>query len=342
VQGARLPRSECSTGSTSMIATAQRRKPPVSLPQRKRRRRLWSRESGLTFYVFASPWIIGFLLLTLTPMIYALAVSFTDYNGMGGHWHWIGTQNFSTMLNDSQTWSSLWLTLKFMVIWIPLNLGGSLGLAMLLNRRFRGLGIFRTIFYIPAVVPVVAGALAWKLMFDTSSGLINWVITNLGGPSTTWLADPYVFYTVIVLMVWSGAGYGMVILLAGLQGVPVELREAASIDGANAVQSFRHITLPLLSPVLMYLLILNILWALQTVVQPLLMTSNSTVAGMGGASPAQPGSSDFFMVNVYQQFFSNNEYGYGSALLWFLVAIILVITALIFWTGKSWVYYETE
>jgi multiple sugar transport system permease protein len=213
---------------------------------------------------------------------------------------------------------------------------------VLLNRRIHGLGIFRTIFYIPAVVPIVAGALAWKLMFDTSSGLINWIVTSLGGPSTIWLSDPYVFYTVIVLMVWSGAGYGMVILLAGLQGVPVELREAASIDGSNAMQSFRHITLPLLSPVLMYLLILNVLWALQTVVQPLLMTANSGVAGMAVSSGVQPGSSDFIMVDVYQAFFADNEYGYGSALLWFLVAIILVITALVFWTGKSWVHYETE
>lgn len=326
-----------------MIARSHRAR-SVAQPQRKRRRRLWSRDSSLTFYTFASPWIIGFLVLTLTPMIYALAVSFTDYGGMGGRWHWIGLRNFSDMLNDPQTWSSLWLTLKFMVIWIPLNLGGALGLALLLNRPLRGLGIFRTIFYIPAVVPVVAGALAWKFMFDTSAGLINWVVTNLGGPSTIWLADPYVFYTVIVLMVWNGAGYGMVILLAGLQGVPVELREAAAIDGANAAQTFRHVTLPLVSPVLMYLLILNILWGLQTVVQPLLMTANGGVIGMGGggSSAAQPGSSDFFMVNVYQQFFTNYEYGYGSALLWFLVAIIMVITAVIFWTGKSWVYYETE
>jgi multiple sugar transport system permease protein len=324
-----------------MGATVQRSGAALP-PQPKRRWPRWSRESSFAFYVFASPWIIGFLLLTLTPMIYALTVSLTDYNGMGGHWHWIGTQNYSDMFNDPQTWSSLWLTLKFMVIWIPLNIGGALGLAVLLNRRMRGVGVFRTIFYIPAVVPVVAGALAWKLMFDTSAGLINWVITNLGGASTIWLADPYVFYTVIVLMVWSGAGYGMVILLAGMQGVPPELREAASIDGANAMQSFRHVTLPLLSPVLMYLLILNVLWALQTVVQPLLMTSNGGVSGMGTSSGAQPGSSDFFMVNVYQQFFTNNEYGYGSALLWFLVAIILVITAVVFWTGKSWVYYAAE
>ncbi len=166
-------------------------------------------------------------------MIYAMAVSFTDYSGMGGHWHWVGLQNFSDMLNDPQTWTSLWLTFKFMFIWIPLNLGSALGLAVLLNRRFRGVGIFRTIFYVPAVVPIVAAALAWKLMFDTSVGVINWVITNLGGPATIWLADPAVFFTVIVLMVWCGAGYSMVIILAGLQGVPPELREAASIDGAN-------------------------------------------------------------------------------------------------------------
>ena len=150
------------------------------------------------------------------------------------------------------------------------------------------------------------------------------------------------FFTVIVLMVWSGAGYSMVIILAGLQGVPPELREAAAIDGANAPQSFRHVTLPLLSPVLMYLLILHILWALQTVVQPLLMTSNNSVLGMSTSSGAQPESSNFFMVNVYQQFFANNSYGYGSALLWFLVAIILAITAVVFRTAKSWVYYETE
>lgn len=301
------------------------------------RRKHWSRYSGRTFYLFISPWVIGALALTLIPLLYALIVSFTNFDGISTHWHFIGWTNYAQIFQDGDTWYSLSRTLLYCVITVPISVAAGLGLAILLNQRLRAVGFFRTSFYLPSVVPIVATAIMWKLIFDRDAGALNAILTPLSVPAITWLIDPYVFYGLIILTLW-GLGGGMIISLAGLQGVPSELREAASIDGANAWQVFRNVTFPLLSPVLFFEVITGMIAALQTFIQPLLLAETNGVTTINTV----PESNYLYMVNVYGQFFANQRFGYGSAMLWILFIIILAITLLVFRTSAFWVYYEVE
>lgn len=300
-------------------------------------RRSWSRYSTRTFYLFVAPWFLGFIGLTTIPLAYAFLLSFTNFDGISGHWHWIGLDNYSELIGDPDTWYSLGRTLLFLAITVPASVGGGMGLALLLNRRMRAVGLFRTIFYVPAVVPVVASVVMWRIMFDRDSGFINAIIGWFGGPAITWLVDPTAFTALIVMVLW-GLGGGMVIFLAGLQGIPAELREAAAIDGANAGQAFRAVTLPLLTPVIFFQVVTGVIAALQTLIQPLLLSQT----GMGATGSEVQRSNFLYMVNVYQQFFSNQRFGYGAALLWLLFAVILLITLLFFRSSSLWVYYEVH
>ncbi|HEY4385100.1 MAG TPA: sugar ABC transporter permease [Ktedonobacteraceae bacterium] len=301
------------------------------------RRKHWSRYSSKTFYLFISPWVIGALALTLIPLVYALIVSFTNFDGISTHWHFVGLANYLELLQDGNTWHSLSRTLLYCVITVPISVAAGLGLAILLNQRLIAVGFFRTVFYLPSVVPVVATAIMWKLIFDRDAGALNAILAPFGSPAITWLIDPYVFFVLIILTLW-GLGGGMIISLAGLQGIPSELREAASIDGANAWQVFRNVTLPLLSPVLFFEVITGMIGALQTFIQPLLLAETNGAASVGSV----PSSNYLYMVNVYGQFFANQRFGYGSAMLWILFIIILAITLLVFRSSTFWVYYEVD
>lgn len=304
-----------------------------SLPRKRR----WSRYSSRTFYLFIAPWLLGFIGLTVFPLLYALMISFTNFDGMSDHWRWIGLKNYFDLFRDHDMWLSLSRTLIYTLIIVPLLVAGGLGLALLLNRSMRGIGLFRTIFYVPSVVPIVASVVVWKIMFDRDAGIINALIERFGGPTITWLVDPTAFYALIIMVLW-GLGGGMVISLAGLQGIPNELREAAMVDGANSWQVFRSVVLPLLTPVLFFQVVTNIIYAFQTLIQPLLLAvSQGAVAAV-----SVPPSNNLYMVNVYAQFFYNQRFGYGSALLWVLFAVILLITLLVFRSGALWVYYEVD
>ncbi len=233
---------------------------------------------------------------------------------------------------------SLSRTLLYTVITVPLSIAGGLGLAMLVNRRIYAVGLWRTLFYAPSVVPVVASAIMWKLMFDHDAGAINAVVELLGGRAISWLLDPTVFYALIIMVLW-GMGGGMVISLAGLQGVPLELQEAARVDGAGAWHRFFHITLPMISPVLFFQCVTSMIYAMQTLVQPLLLSETKS---FGTYATAVQRSNYLYMIHVYEQFFANQRFGYGSALLWVLFLFILVITLVIFRSGALWVYYEVD
>ncbi|GHO89933.1 carbohydrate ABC transporter permease [Dictyobacter formicarum] len=317
--------------SQRSTGTARSVRPPAT--HRKR----WSRYSNRTFYLFISPWVLGFLALTVIPLVYALVVSFTNFDGISTHWRFIGLANYAELLSTADTWYSLSRTLLYAVITVPLSVAGGLGLAILLNQRIKAVGLLRTIFYLPSIVPVVASAIMWKLILDRDAGALNAILEPFGFPVLTWLVDPYVFYALIILVLW-GLGGGMVISLAGLQGVPSELREAARVDGANAWQAFRHVTLPLLSPVLFFQVVTGMIASLQTFVQPLLLSQNNGAA----SANAVPRSNYLYMVNVYQQFFYDNRFGFGSAMLWVLFLIVLAITLLVFRTSTFWVYYEVD
>jgi multiple sugar transport system permease protein len=303
------------------------------------RRKPWSRYSPRTFYLFIAPWIIGFLALTLLPLVYALVLSFTDFDGISGHWHWIGLANYAELLHDPDLWYSLSRTLLFTVLAVPLSVAGGLTLAILLNQRVRAVGLFRTLFYVPSIVPAVASAIMWRFIFDRDAGALNAILERLHIPILTWLVDPTAFYSLVIMTLW-GLGGGMVILLAGLQGIPAELSEAAAVDGANKWQVLRQIILPQLSPVIFFQVITGVIASLQTLVQPLLLAENNQSVSTGIANV--PRSNLLYMVNVYQQFFSNLRFGYGSAMLWVFFVIILVITLLVFRSSTFWVYYTVD
>jgi multiple sugar transport system permease protein len=310
-------------------------------PARRRGRR-WTRYSSRTFYLFVSPWVIGFIAFTIIPMIYAFAVSLTNFNGISGRWRLIGWSNYQELLSDPDVRTSLIQTLVYMIIIVPLTTALGMGLALLLNWRVRGIMLFRTIFYLPSVVPVVAAAITFKLVFDRNSGLANALLIRLGGNALSWLLDPYAFWVLVFLVLW-GVGGGMVIFLAGLQGIPQELLEAASVDGAGPVRKFVSITFPLLTPVIFFQVIIGGIFALQTLVQPLLLTAGTALGGGTGLSPDPTIQGTYlYMVNVYEQFFVNLRYGYGSALLWVLFTIILLITLVVVRTGALWVYYDVD
>jgi len=297
-------------------------------------RRNWTRYSNRTFYLFIAPWLLGFIGLGVIPLAYALAISFTNFDGMGSHWRWIGLDNYTEALSDPDVWYSLSRTLLYMVITVPLGVFGGLGLALLLNKRMRGVGLFRTVFYLPSIVPVVAVAVLWRIVFDRDAGILNALIEMAHGPTIAWLIDPTAFIALIIMVLW-GLGGGTVIFLAGLQGVPAELKEAAAIDGANGRQAFRAVTLPLLTPVLLFTVITGAIGALQTFIQPLLLTT-----GGSDATYTTPRTILLYMIYAYQQFFNNQRFGYGSALLWVLFMVVLVITLVVFRSSSMWVYYE--
>ncbi len=297
----------------------------------------WTRYSNRTFYLFVAPWVLGFLLLTAVPLGYAFGVSLTNFDGSSPRWRWIGFRNYVELFGDSEAWHALFRTVAYAAIAVPLSVAGALGLAVLLNRRLRAVGLWRTIFFLPSVVPVVAMAIMWKLVLNRNAGILNAILEIVGIRPIAWLIDPMAFYALIILTLW-GLGGGMVIMLAALQGVPAELEEAAVVDGANRWRVFRHITVPMISPVIFFQVVTGVIATLQIVVQPLLLAETNSIAGVGQV----PQSTHLYMVQVYQEFFNSNRFGYGSAMLWVFFLVILVFTLLIQRSSRSWVHYEVD
>lgn len=327
--------------TTPLASSLQGAPVPRSQGQRVRQRKSFLRSSG-RFYLFASPWLLGFVVLTIFPLAYALIISFTNFDGINEHFRWVGWRNYIEVFHDPFALQGMVRTILYAAITVPLSVGGGLFLAVLLNRRMRARGLFRTIFYLPSVVPIVASAIIWQLVFDRDSGVANAILEIFHGPVVTWLVDPTAFFALIVMVLW-GLGGGMIISLAGLQNVPADLLEAARMDGAGAWQRFWRITLPIISPVLFFQVVTNIIYALQTLIQPLLLAPNDVGTAGAGNNPATvPASNQLYMVHVYTEFFTFQNFGYGSALLWVLFVLILLITLLIFRSSSTWVYYEID
>jgi multiple sugar transport system permease protein len=299
--------------------------------------RKWTRYPKKTFYLFVAPWLAGFALLTAAPMVYGLLVSFTNFDGSSPRWKWVGFKNYLELLGDGDAWTALLRTLAFTAVVVPLSVGGSLFLASLINRRLRAVGLWRTIFFLPSVVPVVAMAIMWKLVFNRDSGILNAALGLVGIAPIAWLSDSTALYALTILMLW-GVGGGMIIMLAALQGVPVELEEAAKVDGASRWTIFRHVTVPMISPVVFFAVITGVIGSLQILVQPLLLTNASGISSAGSV----PESNRLYMVQVYQEFFLSNRFGYGSAMLWVFFLIVLALTMVILRSSRSFVYYEVD
>jgi multiple sugar transport system permease protein len=308
-------------------------KPVKQVSARKRRETKW-------FYIFISPWLLGFIFLSLIPLIGGFAISLSDYDGYNlDSTNFVGADNYVRAFSDEDARFALGRTLTFAAISVPLNLVFSFGIALILNRPIWARSIFRTIFYLPSIIPIVGVIWIWRYLMDTNFGLTNSVISfALPGTVVRWLTD-YPTMVLVLLALWIGTGGAMIIFLAGLQGVPKELEEAAVIDGANFFQKLRSVILPLLTPVIFYQFIISIIFSLQILIEPILL-GGSTAGGL--LSTAPPRANYLYMVHTFTQIFSNQRFGYGSALLWLLFLLILILTILIFWTSRYWIYYETD
>lgn len=290
--------------------------------------KMWKR---LTPYLFISPWIIGFLVFTLGPLIFSLFISFFDWPIVGES-RFVGFDNYIKMFTqDKMFYHSLGVTLKFALLFVPLYISIALGLAILLNQKIKGQSIFKTIFYLPSVISGVAVAMIWMWLFDYKYGMINHVLSlfHLTGPN--WLGDPKWSIVAMVLASLWGQGTMVLIFLAALRDVPKDYYEASYIDGAGPLTRFFKITLPLITPALLFNLIMTIISAFQQLSLALLMTKGGPM-----------NSTYFYAMYVYNNAFKHFEMGYASANAWIMFLIILVLTMTVFKTSSAWVYYESE
>jgi multiple sugar transport system permease protein len=282
-------------------------------------------------FLFVLPWLIGFLVFTAGPMLTSLYLSFTKYDLSS--MEWVGAKNYQRLLTEEPLfWKSLQITFTYAFISVPLGIIGSLALALLLNQRVRGQRLFRTIFYLPAVVPSVASSLLWLWIFNSDYGLLNWTLGLFGFSGAEWLSDEkFTLGALIIMSLWGIGGGRMVIFLAGLQGISESYYEAARLDGASAWQQFRFVTVPQLSPVIFFNLILGFIGAFQVFTQAYIMTG-------GGPNNATL----FYALMLFRNAFEFFKLGKASAMAWILFLILLVITAIQFWGSKRWVHYEAE
>ncbi|WP_251032410.1 carbohydrate ABC transporter permease [Mesobacillus foraminis] len=281
-------------------------------------------------YLFLSPWLIGLLALSVIPMGASLYFSFTEYD-MFSSPQWIGLENYSGMIEDPKYLKSIEVTLTYVLFSVPLQLSFALGVAVLLNRGLRGLKIYRATYYVPSLFGgSVAVALLWRQLFG-GEGLVNKFLASIGIEGANWISSPdTAIYTLIILAVWQ-FGSPMLIFLAGLKGIPNELYEAANIDGAGKLKQFFSITLPMLTPIILFNLIMQIIGAFQA------FTPAYIVSG-GEGGPLD--STLFYTLYLYQKAFAHFQMGYASAMAWALLIMIAIVTAVIFASSKKWVFYQ--
>lgn len=281
-------------------------------------------------YVFLLPWLVGLLVFFLGPILMSFALSFTKYDVITAP-NFIGLANYQkAFVGDELFWPSLWRTLEYSIVVVPLSLIGSLSLAMLLNRGVRGTSFFRTLFFSSTLTPAVASALLWGWILQPEIGPVNLVLKSIGLAGPGWLQSVHwAMPSIMIINLWASMGGNtMLIFLAGLQGVPAELYEAASLDGAEGWTKFRNVTLPMISPTFFFNLVLGVIGALK-------VFTTAFVATNGGPAYA----TWFFALHIYQQAFSFFKMGYASALAWIFVVIVLVFTYAQLVLSKRWVYY---
>lgn len=293
------------------------------------------RRSGWTAYLFLSPWLIGFILFTAGPLLVSLGLSFTAYNPTSSP-HWLGLRNYHQMLDDPRLASSVGTTLLYVAISLPLSLLTALGVALLLNRDIRGMGIYRAIYYLPSLMGgSVAIAVVWRKLFGLggAAGSVLGLVGVQNAHQLSMVDDVrYALYSLVALNAWQ-FGAPMIIFLAGLQQVPNELYDAASVDGCGAVRRFVHITIPMITPVIFFNLVLGVIGGFQTF-------TNAYVISGGTGGPVN--ATLFYALYLYQRAFQGFEMGYASAMAWALLLAIAAFTALLFRTQRQWVHYGDE
>ena len=316
----------------------------VAIGRRRPRPPRWSRTERRSLVVglaFISPWLVSFLAFTLYPAVASLYYSFTDFKILETP-RWVGLDNYANLLGDSLFWKSLGNTLYLTLIGVPLAVLVALGIALLLNTRgIRGIGVFRTIFYLPVVIPAVAAAILWIWLLNPANGLVNEALGFLGFSGPAWFYDPgWAKNGIVLLTVWA-AGDVVIIYLGALQGVSRLLYEAAEVDGAGPWTKLRHVTIPMISPAILFNLIVGSIAAFQYFTQAYVVSQ-----GIGKGSSAALGGVQnsllFYGLNLYNNAFRYFQMGYASALAWFLLIAILIATLLFLRVARSRVYYEGE
>lgn len=307
----------------------------------KRKSTLLRREA-IEGYLCIAPWLIGFVFLTLGPVIFSFIMSLSKWDMINPP-QMVGFANYTAIFTDDFRFrQSLKVTAVYAAFAVPLGLVCSLALAMLLNLNVKGMRVFRSIFYIPAILPGVAVAMVWITVFRYQGGVFNSIIGMLNKPLAAihpglyiepvkWLTTPEMALPSFVIMSLWGVGGGMIIYLAGLQGVPTQLYEAAEIDGAGSFSKFRNVTLPMISPTILFNLVMGVIGSFQVFTSSFIMTQ-------GGPAYATL----FYVLYLYQKAFKYLQMGYACALAWILFGVILILTLVVFKSSASWVYYEAE
>lgn len=295
-----------------------------------RTRSSFMRREAIEGFLCITPWLIGFVLFIAGPMLASVWLAMTDYEILLPI-HFVGLDNFAKLGQDQLFWKSLWNTAVYTGLYVPLHLITALMAALLLNVRARGIQVYRVIFYVPSIMPAVATAFLWMWIFNPNYGLANGLLDLVGLPPQKWLFDETLAKPSFVIMALWGLGSAMLVFLAGLQGVDPLLYEAADIDGANFWTKFWQITLPMLTPVLFFNLIIGIIGSFQ-------VFTTAYIATNGGPNNATL----FYVLYIYNQGWKFAKMGYASALAWILFIIVLLLTLVQFKVANRWVYYETE
>lgn len=309
-------------------AAVENRVRETAQPQKSRSWWTLRRRESLTGYLAISPWLLGFILLIAGPMVFSGYLMFTSWDLISTP-KWTGLANFTRLVHDAVFREVLWNTIFYTVISVPVQLAMALAVALLLNLEIVGRNIFRAAAFLPSQIPYVATAILWFIIYNPDFGVANQILNKFGLPGAHWLDNTHwVKPSLIIMSVWA-FGNAMVIFLAGLQGIPQHLQEAASIDGAGTFRRFVHVTIPMLSPTILFNVVIGTIGALQVFVPPYIMTN-------GG-----PGNSSLMgVLYIYQVGFQNFDMGYASVLSWILFVIIMLITLAQFRIARRWVYYE--
>ena len=285
-------------------------------------------------FLFITPWLIGLIVFWIGPVLASLVLSFTDWDIIAPAPTWVGLANYREMLNDRQFWQSLRVTFKYMVLSVPLYMAAGLGLSLLLNLKIPGMNVFRTILFIPAVLSGVAVAVLWVSLLNPDVGAVNWILRSIGmAKPPRWLDSPTWAVPALVLVGLWGVGGDAIIYLSGLQNIPAQLYEAAVVDGAGPWARFVHITWPMLTPTMLYVMLTSLIGAFQVF---------DVAWILGGSQGGVGGSLRFYLINLWNNGFRDGRMGYACALAWVLVMLASVVILAIFRSSGRWVYYEYE
>ncbi|RGS76061.1 carbohydrate ABC transporter permease [Coprococcus sp. AF21-14LB] len=308
---------------------AREKKQQVQVPKKKATNR--EKKDWVAGYLFIAPVVIGLLVFYIFPFIQNFWFSFNDVNKFNMA-TFCGIENYKNLIVDKELYHTLWNTLKYVLITVPVGLFLSILLAALLNTQIRGKSIYRTIYFLPSVTMSVAVALIWKWIYNGEYGILNAVIKVFGGKGQNWLSDPKTaFYCIMLVGIWCSVGYNMIILLAGMQGISKSLYEAAAIDGAGPKAQFFHVTIPMLSPTIFFVMITSIISGFQVF---------DTIYMMVGKTSMAFESTQTLIAMFYRNGFEYGQKGYAAAISIFVFLLIMIVTAIQMWGQKKWVNYD--